>query len=965
MSASQLRKVGSALLLVFGLSAPAARAQSTGATFGEVIRLGGTPSDIVLDESRSRLYLVNSNANRVDVYDYAARQVLPSIRVGLLPLGAAMSMDNQWLYVTNNTSATLTVIDLNTSQPVQTVSLPARPEGVEAGYDGRVLISTEGTGAGNLTNTLLIYDRFQTSQQVIPVPFPPPPPTPTQLPPAGGTRPVTSFRGKLARTPDGRFIVGVSTINNNASTVLYVYEVDSGVILKSRTVTGQSTVLSMAPDGSKFMAGFTLYDVRTLTVLAQQSTANAPFPMPGAFNVLQNNGGSAFSPDGTLLYSAFNVAPFTQPPTRPSASILLLSHPRHLGIRLGIKMPESIVSKMAVTLDGGNAWGLSESGLLHLPLSTLYDHPILQPETTQVFLAQDDCNRGLARATLRVNNLGQGKLTYSVPGAGASLVAEVSSGVTPSTITFTMETGRTGVIRQAGTNLTTGAATLTGAPIPINLASLEAINIPNTVNVFMNYRQSDMRGMIYPLPVSLDLTQGLVDLQWDSARGRLYIANAGYNRIDVFDVARQRLLPPIETCQLPRQMAMATDGYTMYVACAGTEGIAVVDLDLGNQIESIEFPPIPRAGNANPVAPATLAAGLSGLQFVMSNGTVWKVIGNQAVPREPSPVIGIAASGAQIPIAGPQQMVASSDFKTILILGAGGIAYLYDALADTFTTSRQLFNNPLISYYGPLSISSDRMFMLANGLVLNDSLTVIGGAERPGTITITPPPAPGQPPVATVVSAGQRNIAALAALDDKSFVRLTTPVRQSVNTATRDEVRTTLEYVDVSTGAESLVGVVPENPVVSVFGQQLARVRPRLLTVDPQSGAAYAVTASGLSVVPLAPPSSSNRPAIPQGARGIVNSIDGSADFRPGSFIDVNGLNLAVPAEAAQIPLPTVMGGSCVVFNDVPLPLLSVSQNQISAQIPDTLRPGVYVVQVRSLATAQSSDPVVVTVRRP
>ena len=28
--------------------------QSTGATFGDVIRLGGTPSDIVLDEARGR-----------------------------------------------------------------------------------------------------------------------------------------------------------------------------------------------------------------------------------------------------------------------------------------------------------------------------------------------------------------------------------------------------------------------------------------------------------------------------------------------------------------------------------------------------------------------------------------------------------------------------------------------------------------------------------------------------------------------------------------------------------------------------------------------------------------------------------------------------------------------------------------------------------------------------------------------
>ena len=47
------------------------RAQ-TSATFGDVIQFGGTPSDIVLDESRHRLYLVNTPASRVDVYDYSA-----------------------------------------------------------------------------------------------------------------------------------------------------------------------------------------------------------------------------------------------------------------------------------------------------------------------------------------------------------------------------------------------------------------------------------------------------------------------------------------------------------------------------------------------------------------------------------------------------------------------------------------------------------------------------------------------------------------------------------------------------------------------------------------------------------------------------------------------------------------------------------------------------------------------------
>ncbi|MBI3472084.1 MAG: hypothetical protein HY013_12075, partial [Candidatus Solibacter usitatus] len=439
-----------------------ALAQSTGAAYGSIIGLGGTPSDIVLDELRGRLYLVNDRANRLDVYGIPEKRVIGSIMVGNRPLAAAMSMDSAYLYVTNQLSASLSVIDLGNNSVVQTVTLPARPEGVEVGVDGRALISTVGTGTGNPpANTLLIFDRTQSSQQqLVAVQTPPPPSTLPNLPPAQLVRPDTTFFSKLIRTPDGNYIIGLA--NPGTTTYMFVYEVSSGVILRSRTVAGQSTALSMAPDGSRFMAGFTLYDTATLAVIGQQNTANAPFTLSGNFNIRQNFGGSAFSPDGTTLYSAFNTAQFSLPALRPSAATLLISDAQNLGIKLGIKLPESIVNKMVATSDGADAWALSESGMIYLPLSLLYEFPILQPETTTVFLAVDECNRGLARGTVRVNNLGKGKLTYSVPNTGAALVAEVTSGLAPSTIKFTMEPGRTNVIRQAGTNLTTGGATLTG-----------------------------------------------------------------------------------------------------------------------------------------------------------------------------------------------------------------------------------------------------------------------------------------------------------------------------------------------------------------------------------------------------------------------------------------------------------------------------------------------------------------------
>ncbi len=190
---------------------------------------------------------------------------------------------------------------------------------------------------------------------------------------------------------------------------------------------------------------------------------------------------------------------------------------------------------------------------------------------------------------------------------------------------------------------------------------------------------------------------------------------------------------------------------------------------------------------------------------------------------------------------------------------------------------------------------------------------------------------------------------------------MTTPVRQNLTATTRDDPRTTLETVDVTNGAISLAGVMPENPIFEVFGTTRQFVPARQMAVD-SLGNTYTITISGLSVVSLAPSSAATKPQI---APNGISSADGAPNFRPGSFIFVNGSNLASSAVADTLPVPTVLGGSCLVFNDVAVPLLQTSSDQISAQIPDTVRPGLNVVQVRSLAVAQQSDPLVVTVSRP
>jgi hypothetical protein len=395
------------------------------------------------------------------------------------------------------------------------------------------------------------------------------------------------------------------------------------------------------------------------------------------------------------------------------------------------------------------------------------------------------------------------------------------------------------------------------------------------------------------------------------------------------------------------------------VGNAGGESISIVNLDQAQVVDTVAFPPIPRNGTVALVFPRTLAMGLFGLQFVMSDGSQWKVeSGDQATVRPADSVTPVKFAGS--PALG---MLGTDDSRYILTLNGSGTAYLYDSVADTYIGSRLLFSGTIEGYYGVVGAGPAGSYFLADGLILNPSLTVIGGSAQPGSTTTTPSPIPGGPPVTSVVNTGQRNVAAATALSPSTFLRLTTPVRQSITATTRDDPRTTLEMVNLMTGDETLAGVVPENPPVNVFGTTRFNTNPRQMVVDSAGTTVYAITLSGLSVISLTPAGPNTQPVITPGAGGIVNASDGTSTIKPGSFITINGQNLASTATADTIPPPTILGGSCVTFGDVAVPLLTTSSGQIQAQVPTTLPAGTQVVEVRSLATAQDSVPVTVTVK--
>jgi uncharacterized protein (TIGR03437 family) len=907
------------------------------ATFGTVVGLVGGASDIVLDESRGRLYLVSSIQSRIEVYSIPQRRFLTTVSTEALPLAAAMSRDGRFLYVVSFDGSALNIVDLNTLENSTRVSLPAKPEGVAVGSDERVLISTIGTGANNIANTLLIYDPNASSTTALAsVPIAPAPPANPLLPPPSG-RAFLASRSQLLASKDGRYIVGVN-IPNAASRAVFVYEVASGTVLRSRSVIGASSVLSISPDNTRFMAGLHLFDLQTLQVLAQQNTANAPYPFQAGtnFNIQQNQGGSIFSPDGLTVYSAFNIAPFQNPPARPNVSQLMLNDPDNLLIRLGLQLPENLAGKMVISGDGSTIYAISESGIMILPIGAISQNPIATPASGAALLINDQCGvfRAQRNATIPIRNEGRGRLTATAqlmqaaatppglggiggPGGGAPGIPAPPGAAAAATspVVRAQNTAEGTNIDFSYTSSAAGRSPGTLSPSHMFvIQSNEAINIPSAVRVLQNFRDSESRGEVYAIPTGLSTNEALEDMVIDHGRQRLYIANSGLNRVEIFDLRSRSLLTPVKAGQLPRSLAMTPDGSILYVANTGGESISIIDLDRLELRGNVGFPALPFNSAAPLMTPSIISVGLRGLQVIMNNGTIWKVVGNEAVPRNLSPIIGSST------IAAPRTMASTPGGEYILVVAGNGFVYLYDSLADEFVQGRQIFNNPITGFYGPVAAGPRGQYYMVNGAILNQSLTPVASAT-------------GTRPISAIASAGANTLA-----------RFSQPLR--ANAAAVVTETPSVDILDAATGNMIRTAPALEGPVTPLVGNGRLNVNGRTLAIDASGSNAYAITASGLTIIPLDQPDLRDRPAI--NPNGTVSLSSYVPSFAPGSLISIFGRNLGASDTFSSTPLPVLMGGACVTLNNQPVPLLMTSSGQINGQIPYELAPGRYPLVVRS-----------------
>ncbi|MGI8743513.1 MAG: hypothetical protein ACR2NN_13275 [Bryobacteraceae bacterium] len=837
---------------------------------GKVVPIGGQASDVVLDESRGVLYVANFTANRIEVMSLENNAIQTSINVAPQPSSLALSPDSRYLVITHfgnfaapgTPSNSLTVIDLTTNGK-QTFALGNPPLGVAFGIDGRALVVTT-------TDYLLFDPVLGTTQQIdtisgvvaktLPVP-------PANFPPQITTASVTA-------SADGLTIFG---LGGSTTTFTFKYDVTSrtvrpGGVVLSTGVLGPR-VVSANRDGTLFMAGWVMVASSGTFVNAFPATTNQ-------FNV----GTTLFDSSRGLLYSQL-------PEKIGELPVLKISDMDNLTLRERIQLPENFAGKSVLSGDASTMYGVSDSGVLVVPVGSLNQVPRLGVSQADLVFRGSFCDRRVTSQALTITDPGGGKTPFSISSSTPGVTVSPSSGVTPATIAVSVDPNA--FQNQNGTS----TANLT-------IQSAKAVNLPPSVRVLINSKQPDQRGTV------VDVPGNLVDLLADPTRDRFYVLRQDRNQVLVFDGSNYTQIATLRTGNLPSAMAITFDRRYLMVGNSGAQIVNVFDLETLQATAPIRMPSGHTALSIASSANAILAA----TQFFDGTHHIVRLDLNSRSGYQPD-TLGVFQNKTDKNVA----LVASPNGSSIMAVEGDGSVLLYDAVQDTFTISRKDFT----SLSGAYAASVFSQYVAGNNL-LNSSLVPVKQLES-----------------GTGMSSG------FAFVDQFAF-RTTVPVPASAAPPTGGTTGGTPTAPTAPLGATSAAGVIQRLDLSSSDGSISRATRiaeapllgstgidssPFSRTLAPlySRNAIVNLTVSGFTVLAWNYDASVPAPHIDK----VVNAADLSPAIAPGGLITLFGQQMSpVNLATKEIPVPTALGDSCLTVNGLPVPMLFISPNQINAQMP-------------------------------
>ncbi|MBL8175713.1 MAG: DUF1668 domain-containing protein [Bryobacterales bacterium] len=845
-----------------------------GGTVGRVVAIGGHASDLALDEARGVLYVANFTANRVDVVNAAEGTVQSSINVAAQPSSLALSVDGRYLVVAHYGTVTapaspsngVTVIDLSANSR-SSFSLGSAPLGVAFGLDNKALIVT--------TTEFLLFDPVSGNAanlgSISGV-------TTRALPQPLASFPSNIVAASMAPSGDGLFVFGSAAVqsgsgasSNGGQTLEFTYDVTTkrvNAIVWTWAPPPGPRAVSANYDGSLHMTGWAMHD-RNMDIAINQLPNGE-----GLFNV----GTHVFDHVRGRVYAQYReVSQSTQQnQVLPPAHLLVLDAD-NLAVRERLLVPENFGGKSIVNSDASLMYGISESGIMMVPLGDTIRAPRIVANKEDLVFRGNFCDRRVSSQEITLLDPSGANTDYSIAVNIAGVTVTPAQGVTPATIRVNVDPNA--FQNQKGT--VTGLLTIT---------SSRAANVIKQVRLLINNREPDQRGTAVNIPGTL------VDLLTDPVRDRFYVLRQDTNQVLVFDATNQTQIATLRTANVPTQLAITFDRRWLLIGSDAAQLIRVYDLETLEESIPIRMPsghyPRSIAASGRAILAASRVAGpehkISRVDFPSRVAIAL-------------PTLGIYENKIDI----NTTLVPAPNGRTILGVQATGGVLLYDANADTFTISRKDFP----SLAGAYAASSFDQYVVGNQ-VLNASLVSIGSFEsnsgrssgfafldQGGFRTVAPDSA--SPGIIQRVAFGGSQLLRGTRMVEAPLLAAATGTTNTQPTTANDQ-----RWVPIFTR-----------------------------TVQPlySRNALISLTTSGITVLPW---NFDAATAIPRIER-VVNSGDSTSAVAPGSLVSIFGSDLSPINQATQqMPAPTALGESCLTVNGIPVPVIFVSPNQINGQLP-------------------------------
>jgi len=941
------------------------------ATFGSIVQIQGEVSDIALDQGRGVVYAANFTANRIEVVSMANLSLKSPMLVAQQPSTLALSPDGRFLVVghyhfPDQPSAippipanppcdpedpafqVLTVIDFANSNKqtrldpggacVLAVAFGNSPQALVVSTDGVRLLNPS---AGTLQ--LLTLEDFGSSP--LPVPwatFPPnvlkasagisgdgtviyalvdvyaAPWQPSQgyelgdiiLDPAGHIQKVTvpGVSGPTAppwNDSGGTTTDGTVTWHDTGfgMSIAIRYEISTGKLVFLGATSDPPLgprVVSVNQNGSQFLGGWALFDV-TLSPGNLVDFANFPYP-PGVYN----QGSLAFDWSRGLVYA--QVAPGTiqatlgtPPSAGPStnAPLLDIADSDNLTVEGIYQLRENLAGKSLLTSDFQTMYSISDSGLTVFPMGSLQTVHRVQAAQEDLVFSANACGQGVTRQYVDITDPGGGQTDFSLSVSTPGVTMTPASGTTPAHVAIDID--MTAFQAQKGTTV-----------VPLQISSVQAVNVPFPVRLLINTRDPDQQGTVYDVPGTI------VDVLSDPVRNRFYVIRQDKNLVLVFNATTFQQIAALRTGNTPVQMAITQDNNYLLVTNDNSQFATVFDLNaLQPSTPPILFPAgyYPRSIAVSNVAilATSRVASPTTPQVQVPARVHW--INFQTRTASPPPSLGIFnnCTDAQCADLSARAALAASPSGGVIFMPmADGTVALYEAQADTcspplfgcgFVASRQDGRSALSGAYAALS---DDLFAVDVN-VLNAALVPIGTVNDAGNISSGVGTAQNQ---GLLVSAPAGSTAGIIERFDLAQLTTTPPVR----TAESPFVASAFTATPIGQVGQTILP----------FSRTLAPL--------PNAQSIVLLSTSGFTVLPWNYDASAGTPPA---VAAVASAADGSLAVAPGGLISIYGTGLSASSAAAgQTPLPTTLANTCVSINNETIPLLYVSSTQINAQLP-------------------------------